>query len=108
MSFGAAKGMARLLAQFDQYDILILELTDMPQIDFTASRALYDMVIDAKTMGREVFLVGTRPPVHSMLTKLGIIAAVPASHMIENRLATLQEAQRLLRERQGQGGGNNP
>jgi SulP family sulfate permease len=105
MSFGAAKGMARLLAQFDQYDILILELTDMPQIDFTASRALYDMVIDAKTMGREVFLVGTRPPVHSMLTKLGIIAAVPASHMIENRLATLQEAQRLLRERRGHGVG---
>ena len=39
MSFGAAKGMARLLAQFDEYDSLILELTDMPQIDFTASRA---------------------------------------------------------------------
>ena len=30
MSFGAAKGMARRLAQYDEYDVLILDLTDMP------------------------------------------------------------------------------
>ncbi|MBP8283301.1 MAG: SulP family inorganic anion transporter, partial [Chromatiaceae bacterium] len=100
MSFGAAKGMARLLAQFDEYDSLILELTDMPQIDFTASRALFDMVTDAKSMGREVFLVGTRKPVQEMLTKQGIIAEVPAGHRVEKRLAALQEAQRLLRAKQ--------
>ncbi len=96
MSFGAAKGMARLLAQFDEYDILILELTDMPQIDFTASRALYDMVFDAKAMGREVFLVGARPRVADMLTKQGIIDQVPAAHRVDKRLAALQAAQRLL------------
>ncbi len=98
MSFGAAKGMARLLAQFDEYDILILELTDMPQIDFTASRALYDMVFDAKAMGREVFLVGARPRVADMLTKQGIIDQVPAAHRVEKRLAALQAAQRLLQQ----------
>ncbi|MBP6806679.1 MAG: SulP family inorganic anion transporter, partial [Chromatiaceae bacterium] len=100
MSFGAAKGMARLMAQFDEYDSLILELTDMPQIDFTASRALFDMVTDAKSMGREVFLVGTRKPVQEMLTKQGIIAEVPAGHRVEKRLVALQEAQRLLRAKQ--------
>jgi SulP family sulfate permease len=99
MSFGAAKGMARLLAEFDQYDILILELTDMPQIDFTASRALYDMVYDARSMGREVFLVGARKPVAEMLTKQGIMAQVPEDRRIEKRLAALQEAQMLLRQR---------
>ena len=99
MSFGAAKGMARLLAQFDEYDVLILDLTDMPQIDFTASRALYDMVFDAKSMGREVFLVGTRGPVVEMLTKQGIIDQVPAAHRVEKRLAALQAAQALLHAR---------
>lgn len=96
MSFGAAKGMARLLAQFDEYDILILDLTDMPQIDFTASRALYDMVFDAKTMGRQVFLVGGRKSVVEMLTKQGIIDQIPADHRVEKRLVALQAAQRLL------------
>ena len=99
MSFGAAKGMARLLAQFDEYDVLILDLTDMPQIDFTASRALHDMVFDAKSMGREVFLVGTRGPVAEMLTKQGIIDQVPAAQRVEKRLAALQAAQRLLQAR---------
>lgn len=99
MSFGAAKGMARLLAQFDEYDVLILELTDMPQIDFTASRALYDMIFDAKSMGREVFLVGTRKPVADMLTKQGIIDQVPVAQRVENRLAALQAAQALLHAR---------
>ncbi len=101
MSFGAAKGMARLLAQFDEYDVLILDLTDMPQIDFTASRALYDMIFDAKFMGREVFLVGTRKPVAEMLTKQGIIDQVPAAQRVEKRLAALQAAQGLLRARSG-------
>ena len=56
MSFGAAKGMARQMAQFDQYDVLVVDLSDMPQIDFTATRALDDIIYNAQDSGRRVWL----------------------------------------------------
>jgi SulP family sulfate permease len=98
MSFGAAKGMARRLAQLDQYDILILELTDVPQIDFTATRALYDMVQGALAQNREVFLVGAREQVYSMMKKQGVVDAVKVEHLLDRRLDALQAAKQLLAE----------
>ncbi len=100
MSFGAAKGMARQLAQFDQYDVLILELTDVPQIDYTATRALFDMVHDAQSMGRQVFLVGCRKQVCDMMEKLGVTAQVPEENLVDERLDALHFGLRLLKERQ--------
>jgi SulP family sulfate permease len=100
MSFGAAKGMARQLAQFDEYDVLILELTDVPQIDFTATRALFDMVQDAQSMGRQVFLVGCRKQVCEMMRKQGVTTGVPKDHLVEARLDALRSAHRLVLESQ--------
>ena len=39
-SFGAAKGMARLLAASDDYDALVLDLSDVPFLDSSASLVL--------------------------------------------------------------------
>lgn len=100
MSFGAAKGMARQLAQFDEYDALVLELTDVPQIDFTATRALYDMVYDAQSMGRQVFLVGCRKQVCDMMKQQGVTASVPKENIVGERLDALNFALRLIRENQ--------
>ncbi len=100
MSFGAAKGMARRLASFDQYDALVLELTDVPQIDFTATRALYDMVHDAQSMGRQVFLVGCHKQVCEMMRKQGVTEKVERDHMVPERIDALRYALRLIKEKQ--------
>ncbi len=100
MSFGAAKGMARQLAQYDEYDVLILDLTDMPQIDFTATRALFDMVHDAHSRGRQVFLVGCRKQVCSMMEQHGVTSQVPDDHLVGERMDALQFGLRLLKARQ--------
>lgn len=98
MSFGAAKGMARQLAEFDEYDALILELTDVPQIDFTATRALFDMVHDAQSVGREVFLVGCHEQVCEMMRKQGVTSQLPKQNLVKDRLDALRLARRLLQE----------
>ncbi|WP_245828351.1 STAS domain-containing protein [Solemya elarraichensis gill symbiont] len=90
--------MARQLAQYDQYDVLVLELTDVPQIDFTATRALYDMVHDALEQNREVFLVGAREQVYGMMKKQGVVDAVAAEHLLDRRLDALRAAKQLLAE----------
>ncbi len=100
MSFGAAKGMARQLAMYDEYEVLILDLTDVPQIDYTATRALFDMVHDARSMGRQVYLVGCRKQVCDMMDKLGVTAQVPKESLVDDRLDALHFGLRLLKEKQ--------
>ncbi len=99
MSFGAAKSTARRLATFDEYDVLILELTDVPQVDFTSTRALFDMVNGTQARGREVFIVGCHKPVCDMMIKHDIIANIPPGHMVEERLEALNLAMRIIREK---------
>jgi SulP family sulfate permease len=96
MSFSAAKGMARRLASFDQYRALILDLSHVPQVDFTSSRALDDMIHDAQDRGREAFLVGARPAVKTFLEKQGIIRNLADGHCLESRLEALRLAGEIL------------
>ncbi len=76
MSFGAAKGMARQLSMVAGYDVLVLDLSDMPMIDYTATRALLDVVSSACESGRRVVIAGGRKPVMKMLDTQGITRAV--------------------------------
>ena len=92
MSFSAAKGITRQLASFDQYRDLILDLTHVPQVDFTISRALDDMIHDAQDRGREAFLVGARPAVKSFLEKQGVMRNLASGHCLETRLEALRLA----------------
>jgi len=96
MSFGAAKGMARQLSEFDEYDVLILELSDVPQIDFTATRALYDMVYDAYDVGRQVFLVGCHKQVCDMMKKQGVADQLPKENLLKTRIDALRIARKLI------------
>lgn len=92
MSFGAAKGVARRLASFDQYRALVLDLTHVSQVDFTSARALDDMIHDAQDRGRLAFLVGARPAVKSFLKHQGVIANLAKGHCLKNRLQALRLA----------------
>lgn len=99
MSFGAAKGMARQLSLLDDYRILVLDLSDMPQIDYTAARSLYDVVKNACDAGRRVIMAGARPEVMKMITSQGIsdqINGVCAGGLQPNRLEGLRRAAQLL------------
>ncbi|MEJ2405537.1 MAG: SulP family inorganic anion transporter [Candidatus Thiodiazotropha sp.] len=100
MSFGAAKGMARQMAQFDQYDVLVVDLSDMPQIDFTATRALEDIIVDAQDRGRRVLLAGCRPKVQKSLERQGLIAKIHTQHLHGKRIDALQDALAQLQEMQ--------
>lgn len=92
MSFGAAKGMVRRLAGFDEYDTLVLDLTDVPTIDFTTARAIDDMISDAQGSGRAVFVAGIQPRVRQLLENQDVLQAVPAGHDAETRLEALRRA----------------
>jgi SulP family sulfate permease len=92
--------MSRLLGKFDQYDALILDLSHVPQMDFTSSRALEDMVHGARDSGRDALLVGCHEPVRKTLIDLGVMAKFDPDHILETRLDALETALRLIQARQ--------
>ncbi len=100
MSFGAAKGMARQMAQFDHYDVLVVDLSDMPQIDFTATRALDDIIHDAQSRGRRVLLVGCRLPVLKVLERQKVIGKFQAEHLHRKRIDALRDALEQVKQMQ--------
>lgn len=96
MSFGAAKDMVRRLAAFDEYDALVLDLSDVPSIDYTTTRSIEDMIQRAQGSGRAVFVTGKTAQVMGMLEKHGVLAQLPAGHNLPTRLAGLAAAARAL------------
>lgn len=96
MSFSAAKGMARHHASIQDYDIMLLDLSDVPMIDFTSAKALEDIIIDTKTVGRQVFLVGARQRVYDVLKRQKILRHLETGQIYHNRIDALQHASQLI------------
>ena len=91
-SFGAAKGMARLLVSSDEYDALVLDLREVPFLDSSASFGLEDAIKLAQGHHKHVFLVGVRPDVAVSLGRLGILDLLPPTHHHVSRLDALKQA----------------
>ncbi len=91
-SFGAAKGMARRLAAADQFDALVLDLTDVPFLDSSASLALEDAIRQAQDRRKHVFLAGARGEVEKTLKRLGVTKLLSEGHYRHSRIDALRAA----------------
>jgi SulP family sulfate permease len=100
VSFGAAKGMIKRLAQFTDYDALVLDLTEVPVIDYTATRALDTIIADAIAAGREVMLVGMRSRVTKNLKKQKVLDRVHSDYVFVKRIGALRAAAAFVKQRQ--------
>jgi len=96
LSFGAAKGMVRRLASFNEYDILVIDMTHVPMVDFTSSRAIDDMICDTQAGGRQAFLVGLKPGVMKFLDRQNVLEHIDANHICGKRQDALCLAAKLL------------
>ena len=97
LSFGAAKGMVRRLAQFKEYDALVLDLSGVPAVDFTSCMALSDIINDTLAVSdRFVFIVGLRPNVERFMEKQGVLDNVDKGHIYSDRHTALLHAARLI------------
>lgn len=92
LSFGAAKGMVRRLASFDQYDALLLDFCSVPVIDFTSSMAVEDMILDAKTRGRSVYIINCHDKVINFLRKQGVLVHLDDDSQFFDRSSALKYA----------------
>lgn len=92
MSFGAAKAISQRMGIVRKYEILILDLSDVPLLGVTASLAIENMVKDACDSNHQVFLVGAKGKVRERLKKMKLLNLLPAENCFEERLFALQKA----------------
>ncbi len=76
MSFGAANDMARRVATVGRYEVILIDLVDVPRMDGSAAIALEEIIQRAKDEGQHVIVVGLRYPVARLLGNLGVLDLV--------------------------------
>ena len=96
MSFGAAKSMVKRVSAVDNYEALVLDLSDVPLIDFTSSLAIEDIILDAQEAGHHIFISGAKNIVKQVLDKQGILSLLLDEHQYDNREDALRHASELL------------
>lgn len=96
LSFGAAKDMVKRLATYDRYDVLILDFTAVPLVDYTTSKSIHDMIGDANNTNKSVLLVGMTGQVATLLDRIGVLKLVKQNYQVDSRLEALQSAAKLI------------
>lgn len=102
MIFGVAKAISREHNAIANYDVLIVNLIEVPILGVTSSLALENAIKEAIDNNHEVIIVGATGKVRSRLENLGIAGLIPEYHWMLDRLTALQEGLAIVRERESQ------
>lgn len=100
MIFGVAKAISREHSAIANYDVLIVDLGEVPILGVTSSLAIENAIQEAIDAGRDVIVVGATGKVKRRLETLGIAGLIPGQHWMGDRLTALQEGLALVREKQ--------
>ena len=77
MSYGLSRGIARRFSSVSDYQVLIVDFTEVAHVDLSAWLTLSEMIDDAKERGRRVLLAGLSEPLLRSLAHVGVLDEVP-------------------------------
>jgi sulfate permease, SulP family len=97
MSFSSAKALIRRHSEVSDYKVMLLDLTEVPAIDYTTSQALENIIIDTINAGHDVYIVGVKKSVKDMLDQQGVLKHVNEKRIFQQRNDALLSAQALLK-----------
>ncbi|WP_414530182.1 SulP family inorganic anion transporter [Nodularia chucula] len=101
MIFGVAKAIEREHRAIANYDVLIVDLSEVPVLGVTSSLAIESAIQEVLEAGRDVIIVGATGKVRNRLEKLGIAGLIPGHYWMSDRLNALKEGLSLVLEKQG-------
>jgi len=96
LSFGSARDIARMLVSSREKDVLVIDLSDVPFIDSSASISLEEAMAALQRDNDVVLLCGLQPAVRETLDKIGMIKSIPANRILGTRLDALRTAKQCL------------
>lgn len=92
ISFGAANELTRRFANVGVYEVLIVDLLDVPRVDGSAALALEEVMQRAAEEHKHVIIVGMTFAVARLLGRLGALRNVRESQRFEDRATAVRAA----------------
>ncbi|ODW32347.1 SulP family inorganic anion transporter [Vibrio parahaemolyticus] len=92
MIFSVSKAISRQHTSISDYDVMILDLTDVPMLDVTVGLALENAIKDALDARCEVYLLCPNQRTREQLEKFHVIDLVPDRNMYQFRYEALNAA----------------
>ncbi|WP_319422453.1 bicarbonate transporter BicA [Pleurocapsa sp. FMAR1] len=92
MIFGVAKAISRQHNLIDDYQALVLDMSEVPFLGVTSALALENAITEALEKDCQVFLVGLQNQAEERLRKLGVIVKIPSKNFIGDRTIALKQA----------------
>ncbi|WP_394247648.1 SulP family inorganic anion transporter [Vibrio profundi] len=92
MIFSVSKAISRQHTSISDYEVMILDLTDVPMIDVTVGLALENAIKDALDAECEVYLLCPNENTRQQLEKFHVIDLVPESNVYRFRYEALNAA----------------
>ncbi|MDJ0647601.1 MAG: sodium-independent anion transporter, partial [Xenococcaceae cyanobacterium MO_188.B19] len=74
------------------YQVLVLDLSEVSLLDVTSSLALEKVITEALEKQRQVFLAGVHGQAEELLSKLDIMNKIPKTNFFNNRTEALRTA----------------
>jgi len=96
ISFGAANELLRKFSVTGSYEVLIIDLLDVPKVDGSAALALEEVIQQATDAQKIVFIVGLTYPVARLMGHMGCLDRVRETERFENRPEAVRAAVALL------------
>ncbi len=96
MIFGVSKAISRQHTLLNNYEVLIVDLSEVPHMGVTSALAIENAIQETVDTGRHVFLVGASGSVKRRLEKLGVLNIVPSQNLLMDRKQALVQAVSLV------------
>lgn len=97
ISFGAASELTRKFASVGDYELLIIDLQDVPRVDGSAALALEEIIQVATESNKHVFVVGLTLYVARVLVQIGALSLIKETSRFDTRNEALHAAVDLLK-----------
>jgi len=99
MSFGAANAMTRRMSVAVNFDLLVIDLQDVPALDVSAALSLESIIQRAQGQGQAVVLAGIHKPVARILVQIGLNERLKDFDHYRTRQQALERAAELASAR---------
>ncbi|MDD9175602.1 SulP family inorganic anion transporter [Aliivibrio finisterrensis] len=96
MIFSVSKAIARQHSSISDYEVMILDLTDVPMIDVTVGLALENAINDALDANCKVYLLCPNEKTREQLEKFHVTDLVPDENTFKFRYEALKSAIRYV------------
>ncbi|MCX7552509.1 SulP family inorganic anion transporter [Marinicella sp. S1101] len=96
MIFGVSKAIAREHRAIENYESVLLDLSDVPHMDTTVSLAIENVIKQAVELNKQVYMVKPGKHAFATLEKLAVFEMMPLNHVKSSRKEALELAKNDL------------